>query len=87
MLRIKEILKEKGVTQTELADKIGITQVGLNRMINGNPTAETLLKIAEALDVDIRELFEPTKDDDNIPIYIKDGESLKEIGEIKKGSV
>ena len=87
MLRIKEILKEKNITQIELAEKIGITQVGLSRMINGNPTAETLVKIAEALDIDIRELFEPTKDDDNIPIYIKDGESLKEIGEIKKGSV
>lgn len=87
MLRIKEILKEKNITQIELAEKIGITQVGLSRMINGNPTADSLAKIAEALDVDIRELFEPTKDDDNIPIYIKDGESLKEIGQIKKGSV
>lgn len=87
MLRIKEILKEKGVTQTELADKIGITQVGLNRMINGNPTAETLLKIAEALDVDIRELFIPTKEDDRKTIFVQTDDGLKPIGEIKKGSV
>lgn len=87
MLRIKEVAKEKGYTVTLLAEKLGISQVSLSRMINGNPTADSLAKIAEALDVDIRELFEPTKDDDNIPIYIKDGESLKEIGEIKKGSV
>ncbi|MFA7448735.1 MAG: helix-turn-helix transcriptional regulator [Weeksellaceae bacterium] len=87
MLRIKEILKEKGVTQIELAEKIGITQVGLNRMINGNPTAETLLKIAQALDIDIRELFVPTKEDDKKTIFIETENGMKPIGEIKKGSV
>lgn len=87
MLRIKEILKEKGVTQVELAERIRITQVGLNRMINGNPTAETLLKIAQALDIDIRELFVPTKEDDKKTIFIETENGMKPIGEIKKGSV
>lgn len=56
-------------------------------MINGNPTAETLLKIAEALDVDIRELFIPTKEDDRKTIFVQTDDGLKPIGEIKKGSV
>lgn len=87
MLRIKDILKDKGITQVELAEKMGISQVGLNRMINGNPTVETLIKISEALDVDIRELFVPTKEAEWRSIYIKEGESFTPIGEIKKGSV
>lgn len=83
MFRIKEILKEKGITQTELAEKIGITQVGLNKMINGNPTAETLLKISEAIDVDIRDLFVSTKETDTLYIKDKAGKE-KVVGYLKK---
>lgn len=57
-LRIKEVIKEKGTTITELADKMGINRVNLSNMINGNPTYETLDKIATALGVNITELFE-----------------------------
>lgn len=70
MLRIKEIAKNKGITITELAEKLNITQTTLSRTINGNPTLETLLKIANVLDVDVRELITPTKND-NITLYMK----------------
>lgn len=85
MLRIKEVLKEKKLSQIDLAEKLDITTVGLNKIINGNPTVDTLLKISEALDVDVRELINPSKDDDLHPIYTKD-ESGKEIiiGYLKK---
>lgn len=55
--RIAEILKSKGMTQTELAEKIGISRVGLSKAINGNTTITTLRKIAAALDVPVPELF------------------------------
>lgn len=71
MLRIKEILKEKKTSQIELSEMLEITTVGLNKIINGNPTAETLLKIAEALDVDIKDLFVSTKETDKEILYIK----------------
>ena len=62
MLRIKELLKEKGVTAKELAERIGISQPAMSFAINGNPTVETLEKIASALDVPIVELFEQRGD-------------------------
>ena len=62
-LRIKEVIKEKGMTITELADKMGINRVNLSIMVNGNPTVETLNKIADALDVSVTELFERPKND------------------------
>lgn len=65
MLRIKEVLKEKGITLKDLAAMLGITNVALSRIVNGNTTIETLRKIAEALDVDIRELITPTKETTN----------------------
>ncbi len=57
-LRIKEVIKERGTTITELADVMGINRVNLSNMINGNPTVETLNKIAAALGVNITELFD-----------------------------
>jgi len=62
-LRIKEICKAKGVTITQLASDLNIKQESLSRTINGNPTIETLEKIASALNVPITELFEPPATD------------------------
>ena len=57
-LRIKEVIKEKGMTVQTLADKMGINRVGLSNHINGNPSVAVLEKIAAALKVPIQELFE-----------------------------
>lgn len=56
-LRIKELIKSKGFTMQEFADKLGIARVNLTKTINGNPTMETLQKIATALNVQVWELF------------------------------
>jgi len=64
MLRIKEILKEKNVTQEELAGNIGVTRSSFNKTINGTPTLDTLKKIADALDVTVPELFAPQNTSD-----------------------
>lgn len=61
-LRIKEVIKEKGMTITELADKMRINRVNLSNMVNGNPTVETLTKIASALNVPVTELFDAPKE-------------------------
>lgn len=62
-LRIKEIIKEKGTTIQNIADSIGINRVSLTNSINGNPTVDTLLKIADALEVPITELFCQSQDE------------------------
>ena len=67
-LRVKEILKEKGIMQKELAVSIGVAEISLSRSINGNPSLDTLNRIAEALQVPISELFEqPSTDTINCP--------------------
>lgn len=59
-LRIKSILKEKGMTNIAIADKVGITRPNMSNIVNGKtkPSLETLDKIADALNVHISELFE-----------------------------
>ena len=59
--RILELCKQKGITQKDLAEKIGMTPVGLAKAANGNPTFETLEKIADGLGVPIPELFDAPK--------------------------
>ncbi|MEO8238373.1 MAG: helix-turn-helix transcriptional regulator [Flavobacterium sp.] len=63
MNRIKEVLKEQGRTQTWLAQKIDKSYVIVTNYCNNNaqPSVEVLIKIAEALDVDVRELLVSTK--------------------------
>ena len=56
-LSVKEVCKEKGLTIQDLADKMEMKRESLSRAINGNPTLETLEKIASALGVDVPELF------------------------------
>ena len=53
-------MQRKGMTISAIADQIGTTQTSLSRALgdNGNPTLETLDKIANALNVHITELFE-----------------------------
>lgn len=55
--RIKDLIKEKGYTQAEFADKLGMNRVSLNHIINGKPSFPTLEKVAEALGVEGWELF------------------------------
>lgn len=58
-LRIKTIAKQKGLSIHDLAVMVGMLQPSLSRIINGtNTTTETLQKIADALGVNISELFD-----------------------------
>ncbi len=67
ILRLKEVLKEKEITGKDLAEKVGVTPASISNIVQGNsfPKPELLLKIANTLDVDIRDLFYPTKEEEN----------------------
>ena len=60
-MRIKEILKERSMTVSDLAEKMGRSQEQLSRIINGNPTLSTLQKIADVLDISVSEIFDDPK--------------------------
>lgn len=64
ILRLKDLMSIKGITGKELAEKVDVTPASISNIVQGNsfPKPELLLKISEVLDVDVRELFNPTKD-------------------------
>ena len=67
ILRLKELLKEKRVTGKQLADMVGVSQPAISEFVTNksHPRPELLLKIATALDVDLKDLFISTKPQKN----------------------
>lgn len=57
--RIKEVRKSKGITQEQLAEKVGIGTSNISYIENGKfaPTIENFEKIVQALDVEPYELY------------------------------
>ena len=64
-LRVKEILKQRGMKMYELAEKMGIQPESLTHALQRNPQYSTLKSIAQALDVSVRDLLKG--DDDPMP--------------------
>lgn len=67
--RIKEICDEKNISQTMLAKKLGLTRQAVSDIIyseNVNHREATLQKIADALEVSVRELLLENNNDENL---------------------
>ena len=58
--RIVEIRKEKGIKQVDLAFESELDDGSLRRIEDGrtNPTVKTLIKIANGLGVEVKDLFD-----------------------------
>lgn len=65
-LRVKELLKERGMTITQLAEMIGANREVISRALIGNPTYSVLADIASALKVEVRDLFVVDQDETQI---------------------
>jgi putative transcriptional regulator len=64
MNRIKEVLEEKGIKQTWLAVELGKSYNMVNSYVKNRrqPSLEILNKIAEILNIDIRDLLVSNKE-------------------------
>mgnify|MGYP000976587390 FL=1 len=65
MNRIKEVLDEKGIKQTWLAEKLGKSYNMVNGYVQNRqqPRLEVLYEIAKILDVEVKELLVEIKND------------------------
>lgn len=60
--RVKQLLKERGLTIKNLADMLNVTDGAVSQTINGNPTIGKLKEIADALGVPISDLLTDASD-------------------------
>ena len=61
---IKRIKKEKGITTKQIADKTGLPEKTISRILSGdtvNPYVDTIQRIASALDASLDDIFADTK--------------------------
>lgn len=67
MNRIKEVLDSKGIKQTWLAEKLGKSYNMVNSYVQNRrqPSLEDLNRIADILDIDVKELIVSNKGNSN----------------------
>lgn len=78
-MRIKEILKEKGMTLQELADKMDVSRQALSRQVAGKLLVEKAEEIACMLDVPVWQLFVSPNEvagSGEFVAFIKDGREI-----------
>ncbi|MGN0069331.1 MAG: helix-turn-helix domain-containing protein [Prevotella sp.] len=68
---VKFLCKQQGITMRELAEKMEIAPESLSRAINGNPQLSTIKKIAECLNVEVMDLFNPAIGDEKLLPLVK----------------
>lgn len=58
-MRVKELLKERGITSKELAKHLNMSETGLSITLgdDGNPSLKKLKEIADFFNVEVSELF------------------------------
>ena len=58
-LRLKDLMKAKGMTSVRIAELVGMHKTNVSNIINGKqmPSVETLERFADALGVRFTELF------------------------------
>ena len=70
---VRRLCKEQGKQLKELAADMGIDPASLTRALNGNARFDTIEKIANALGVSMKSLFEPM---DDVEGFIRIGEQV-----------
>ncbi|MCK0199128.1 helix-turn-helix domain-containing protein [Ornithobacterium rhinotracheale] len=64
--RIKQIIKQKGLTSIEVAKQLNVTRESFSKTINGNPTISSLQSIANVLGCEVGDFFTTSE-----PIILK----------------
>lgn len=70
---VRRICKERKIQLKELATKMGVDPAALTRALNGNARLDTMQKMATALGVSMKSLYEPL---DDVEGYIRIGEQV-----------
>ena len=90
ILRLKELMVQKKMSREDLANKVGVSMTTISNINSEKnlPTINLLLQIAEALNVDIREMFVPTRGNVITKNEVEEAKALLEKSlQILKGKV
>ena len=71
---LKELRKQKGLTQQQIAEKFNVSNRTISRWENGNnmPDLDILIEISDYYEVDLREILNGERKSDNMDKEIKE---------------
>lgn len=71
---LKELRKQKGLTQEQLAEKFHVSNRTISRWENGNnmPDLDVLIEISDYYEVDLREILNGERKDENMDKEMKE---------------
>ena len=71
---LKELRKEKGITQEQLADKLFVSRRTVSRWETGSnmPDLDVLVELADLYDVDLRDILSGQRRNENMDSELKD---------------
>ena len=78
---VKRICKQQGKQLKDLAGEMGVDPAALTRALNGNCRLDTIQKMANALGVSLKSLFEQK---DDVEGYIKIGGKIHQFNNRKE---
>ena len=84
---LRELRKEKGITQEQLADELGVSGRTISRWETGNnmPDISLLVEIAEFFDVSIPEIIKGERKSENMREEIKEvAETMSDYANVEK---
>jgi len=86
MILLDEWLSRKQMTGKQLAKRVGTSEVTITKIKKGGSAGfDLIVKIADALEIDVRELVSSTKGVEFQTIFIKEDGVYIPVGNIKKG--
>ena len=85
--RIKEVLEIKGIKQTWLAEKLGKGYNMVNAYVQNRrqPSLDDLFRIARILDVDVKDLLQPSKKEVTGKIVVGETVKIPLLGDVACG--
>lgn len=80
---VKSIVKERGLTLTEVAKRMGISRVTLMQNLQRNPTQKTLQRIADAVGCDVSEFFKEESSTSNVIGFVEINKEIHKVESLK----
>lgn len=63
---VKSVIREKGYTFEQVAEKMGITRITLTQNLGRNPTINTLQRVADAIGCKVGDFFVDDVSEDEV---------------------
>lgn len=82
-MNVKAVIKERGLTLTEVAARMGISRVTLMQNLQRNPTQKTLSRIADAIGCDVSDFYKEPQNQTGVIGFVEINNEIHKVESIE----